>query len=209
MQRCVTLALYLKSRHIDSVFITQVLDGDFDFIALENGFSVLKVTAPENPLSTYTELTKKNINTLIIDNYSLSADYESYFVDLGIKVIVIDDLDNRPHNCQALIDQNYKSDYTMAYKNHTPAVCKLFLGPEFALIRPEFFTQRKALPAQQTFFVFFGSADPSGETLRFIRETAQIELSPFQFKIIVSKGNAYIDDINASRRSRKTCERTA
>ncbi len=207
MQRCVTLALYLKKLNIDSLFVTQKSAGSFDFIAQENGFSVINIqpltVSLDDAEATYKKLHQRKIKTLIIDNYNLASDYESYFASRGIKVIVIDDLDNRPHNCIGLIDQNYKSDYSQAYKKHTPATCTHFLGPQFALLRPEFFRPKflsqKINPAsEQKVFVFFGSADPDGETLRFIRETAAVDLSPFQFEIIASKGNKCINEIQSA-----------
>ncbi len=206
MQRCVTLASYLKMRNIDSLFVTQKSAGSFDFIARENGFSVINIqpsaVSLDDAEASYKELHHKKVKTLIIDHYNLASDFESYFVSRGIKVIVIDDLDNRPHHCIGLIDQNYKSDYSQAYKKHTPATCTHFLGPQFALLRPEFFSQKTHSTSEQKVFVFFGGADPNGETLRFIRETASIDLSPFQFEIIVSKGNKFIHEIQSATKNK-------
>ena len=73
-----------------------------------------------------------------------SARWDASFDAKGARVAVIDDLADRRHDCDLLIDQNLgrrASDYA----GRTPAGCRLLIGPQYALLRPEFAALRAAL----------------------------------------------------------------
>ena len=53
------------------------------------------------------------------------------------KIMIIDDLANRKHNCHILLDQNYKENLETQYKSLVPNNCKLLLGPSYVLLRDE------------------------------------------------------------------------
>ena len=88
----------------------------------------------------------KNLsNWLIIDHYGINHIWEKNIREYVEKIIVIDDLANRKHDCDFLIDQNYYEKMVERYYKLIPNFCKLFLGPKFALLRPEFVNTRKNL----------------------------------------------------------------
>lgn len=57
--------------------------------------------------------------------------------------MVIDDLADRQHDCDILIDQNYLSLYEQRYDHLVPVTTKKLLGPSFVLLRDEFSALRK------------------------------------------------------------------
>lgn len=78
---------------------------------------------------------------LVVDHYALDARWESAMRDISKKIMVIDDLADRSHDCDVLLDQNLgktKENY-LAWVS---ASCKLLLGPRHALLRPEFAASR-------------------------------------------------------------------
>jgi UDP-2,4-diacetamido-2,4,6-trideoxy-beta-L-altropyranose hydrolase len=82
-------------------------------------------------------------------------------------VLVIDDLANREHECDALLDQNLHADMEHRYRKLVPASCAQFLGPGHALLRDEFFAARKKAERKsrlRNVLVNFGGSDPTGET---------------------------------------------
>ena len=78
---------------------------------------------------------------LVVDHYALDARWEGAMRPHAARIMVIDDLADRPHECDLLLDQNLgrkREDYAGLVKPDTP----LLLGPEFALLRPEFAERR-------------------------------------------------------------------
>lgn len=59
--------------------------------------------------------------------------------------MVIDDLANRKHDCDLLLDQNFYIDMESRYQELVPHNCKQLLGPQYALLRSEFYEARKKM----------------------------------------------------------------
>jgi len=78
---------------------------------------------------------------VVVDHYALDAKWEKYFLARGSKVLAIDDLANRSHECSILLDQNYGAEKGK-YKKHLEGDVLLLLGSKYALLRPEFYDAR-------------------------------------------------------------------
>ncbi|MBO8416372.1 MAG: UDP-2,4-diacetamido-2,4,6-trideoxy-beta-L-altropyranose hydrolase [Proteobacteria bacterium] len=98
------------------------------------------------------------IELAIFDHYGIDARLESRLVQAGCKVVVIDDLSNRPHDCQLLFDQGIDRSKE-AYQALVPPYCKLCLGPRYAMLNPLFAKIKRQIPAAETGAV---SADSTG-----------------------------------------------
>lgn len=82
-------------------------------------------------------------DVIIVDHYSLDWEWEESIRNtLTSKIVVIDDLANRKHACDILLDQNYYVDFDRRYKDLVPEYTKLLLGPSYILLREEFLTLR-------------------------------------------------------------------
>ena len=81
---------------------------------------------------------KKKIDTLIVDNYQIDHNWENRVKKKIKKLIVIDDLANRKHNCDILIDQNYVKNLSTRYNNLTNKNCLKLLGPKYTLLNNSF-----------------------------------------------------------------------
>jgi len=91
--------------------------------------------------------------------------------------MVIDDLADRAHACDVLLDQNYFMDPKQRYFGRVPDTCQLLLGPRFALLHPAYRTYREGREPRdgtvRRVLVFFGGADPqdmSGLTLETLSQ---------------------------------------
>lgn len=74
---------------------------------------------------------------LVVDHYGLDKEFEEKCRSWAKTIFVIDDLANRPHDCDILLDQTYgrnPSDYRPLVPEH----CDILAGAEYALLRPEF-----------------------------------------------------------------------
>ena len=65
---------------------------------------------------------------MVVDHYSLDADWERYFNKDESVLVVLDDLANRAHCCDILIDQNLVDNFAIRYKNLVNQKCELCWG---------------------------------------------------------------------------------
>ena len=119
----------------------------------------------------------KNIETIIVDHYGLSYDWEKFIKNkLKKKLVVIDDYFNRNHFCDILIDPTgqYK-------KNKKDRIVKILSSTKYAFINNNFYKQK--VDKKNFIFISFGSMDKLGLTLKVVKEL--INLNP-KFKIVVA-----------------------
>lgn len=106
---------------------------------------------------------------IVVDHYGLDAAWERGARKIGCRVLAIDDLADRPHDADVLLDQNLARDMERRYRDLvSPETIRLF-GPSYALLRPEFRAahDRAAVrPSVRRICVSFGGSDPTGETLK-------------------------------------------
>ena len=74
---------------------------------------------------------------LIVDHYSLDEIWEKGLQPYCKKIMVIDDLADRKHHCDVLLDQNFGRN-PQDYAAHINEDCELLCGSKYALLRPEF-----------------------------------------------------------------------
>jgi len=75
---------------------------------------------------------------LILDHYALDARWERRLRPSVARILVIDDLADRDHDTDVLIDPNLYKDPERRYAGKVPGHCRLLLGPRYALLRDEF-----------------------------------------------------------------------
>ena len=73
---------------------------------------------------------------LVVDHYGLDARWESRLRTSAGRIMVIDDIANRPHDCDLLLDQNLVADMRNRYAGKVPAACRSMLGLLYALLQP-------------------------------------------------------------------------
>lgn len=124
----------------------------------------LGVTERDDALQTITAFHGDRVDWLIVDHYGLSAEWESILREHSGSLMVIDDLANRPHDCDVLLDQTLSSGGTTRYQSLVPATCNLLIGPRFALLRSDYLSYRRRHRARdghvRQVLVFFGGTDP-------------------------------------------------
>ncbi len=80
---------------------------------------------------------------LIVDHYALNACWERAVLPQCTRLMVIDDLADRSHIADILLDQNL-GRAEKDYENLVPSSCRCLIGPRYALLRPEFAELREA-----------------------------------------------------------------
>ncbi len=107
------------------------------------------------------EKAARRCDLLVVDDYRLDAAFERAARGWAARILVIDDLANRPHDCDVLLDQS-PGRARDAYADLVSKDCVLLLGPSYALLDPRFRAarrQRKAIGDVGRVFINFGTTD--------------------------------------------------
>lgn len=108
---------------------------------------------------------------LVVDHYGLDAGWEAAQRPWARRVLAIDDLADRPHDCDLLLDGNLGRQ-AVDYAGRVPAGCTLLVGARYALLRGQFAAarpealRRRARSTLRRVVVGLGSADPDDVTTR-------------------------------------------
>lgn len=105
---------------------------------------------------------------MVVDHYALDRQWEVPVSGICSKLLVIDDLADRTHVCDGLLDQNYYRHMEQRYCGLVPENCITLLGPDFALLRDEFSALRSRVTPRRgpvhRLLVFLGGADTQNAT---------------------------------------------
>lgn len=87
----------------------------------------------------------KQADILVVDHYSLDSRWESHLRPTVNQIFAIDDLANRPHDCDLLLDQNFAPPGEDRYASLLPPSTHRLVGPKFALLQEEYSYARQKL----------------------------------------------------------------
>lgn len=140
------------------------------------------------------------VDWLIVDHYALDERWERCLRSVCNRLMVIDDLADRPHDCELLLDQNWFADDTATrYDHFTPINCIKCLGPQFALLGPEYAQLRALMPPRDGFvhrvLVFLGGSDPTNQTAKVLRALLHPDLSQLTVDVVIGANHPDPDGI--------------
>ena len=222
VMRCLTLAEELRNRRVEIQFICRAHQGHMaDLIAAE-GFQVHLLPAQEHAAeitdghkedyaiwlgATQEEDVQQTKNALgscypdwfIVDHYGLDIQWENALQPYVTKIMVIDDLANRKHNCDLLFDQNFSLDFDNRYSGLLPEQCDKLIGPRYALLRPEYIQFRRTMNDRggeiKRVLVFLGGSDNVNLTGMTLDALSVPELAHLEVDVIVGTNNPYRGEI--------------
>lgn len=188
VMRCLTLAMALRERRATCRFVCREHEGNLLERIRGEGFEAVALpmgTPSQEPShadwlspnwETDAEQTIANVcestDWLIVDHYALDARWESALRPYCRKILVIDDLADRNHDCDLLLDQNLVADMVHRYDARVPLHCGRMLGPDYALLQPQYADLHSRTPPRmgqiRRILVFFGGADNENLTGRTI-----------------------------------------
>lgn len=227
LMRCLTLAAHMKRHNYDDIhFICRNLDGSLADLVIASGYQLhmlpkvkqddsltgyeawLTVTQKRDVVETIALLkrfisTGEKIARLVIDSYSIDIEWEKNIRPFVDEIFVIDDLANRKHDCDILLDQNSYLDREHRYDGLVPETCKLLLGHEHALLRGEFYeAKKKMIPRDKRngikkILVFFGGVDATNETMKTLRALKSIEqqIKNITINVVVGRSNPHKEEV--------------
>ena len=186
VMRCLSLADRLRDKGAVVRFICREAAGNLCEFIESRGYEVarLGVLGDETSGAARREAWRKDAagsaaalrswhepaDLLVVDHYELAAEWELAMRSCSTRIFVLDDLANRRHECDVLLDQNLHDAPLLRYVGRVPASARVFVGPRYALLRPEFEGLQPVprVEGVRSLLVFFGGADPSNEALKVI-----------------------------------------
>lgn len=231
LMRCLTLAEELLEKGVKVLFICRPHSGHLiDFIqrkaipviglppsasgGSEDGYASWLGAAPVvDAQQTINALDGKSPDWLVVDHYGIDYQWERILKPHVGKLMVIDDLANRLHQCDLLLDQNYAYDAGERYFGKIPDSCAVLLGPGYALLRPEYLQYRSRAIARSgkigRVLVFFGGSDPLNMTELAVEALSSPELQNLRLEVVVGANYPFFDQLQQriSRRGRATLHR--
>jgi len=222
VMRCLTLAHMLKKNGANVEFICRQHNGNLIDKIYSNGFIVHELCISKEseidarltyaPWLGVTQQTdaddcidriKTRIDWLIVDHYSLDYQWQKRMRPCCKKLMVIDDLADRKHQCDILLDQTFgrkKEDYLELVTED----CQLLLGSQYALLRPEFAEwrgisiERRSRPELKQLLINMGGIDIDNFTGQVLIELKNCNLpSDLNITIVMGGSAPHLDSVKS------------
>ncbi len=217
VMRCLTLAKKLLLAHNNIVFLCKQYHGNLIAYIAQQGFQVHALSAPKQPIDnivdeslwlgcSYQEDANEclqvltnypNVDLLIVDHYSLDHHWQTLMKARCKKVMVIDDLANRQHQCELLLDQTLGRK-AQDYQALVPKHCQLMLGEKYILLRDEFVQLRSKAQQQRVtvkhknhIMLSMGGSDPDNITQKILKDLLIFKKSSPQLQLTIVVSSSY------------------
>ncbi len=211
--RCLTLGQALRSKGMQCIFIVRNLKGNLNQYIQSQDFKVLELPAPvtgganlgwaevssdQDAGDTIAKLKLHNItpDLLIVDHYAFSETWHTQLRPCVKGIVVIDDLADRPLNCDLLIDANFPAKGPAKYASLLPNECEVLSGPEFTFLKNEFVTLRQSLNRNfqnlpRNLIVFFGGIDATNETSKVLHALIALDEPELKISVVIGESNPH------------------
>lgn len=225
VMRCLTLANALKLQGNECQFICRELPGNLIAHIRSQGFHVyglpLLDRAPSGAANESTLNHASWLGTsqeqdaaecaallddlqpdwLIVDHYAIDARWETALKPYYQRLMVIDDLADRSHQCDLLLDQTFGRD-SADYAPWTPDTCTLLCGSRYSLLRPdfaalrEFSLERRKEPKLQHLLITMGGVDKDNATGQILQALQNTELpSDCHISVVMGSTAPWLDEV--------------
>lgn len=237
VMRCLTLADALTEKSGECYFICRQHLGNLISFIRDKGYTVFSLDSPKEVRHTAVEVrgidhagwlgalqsddaqesinaiqlieSLENIDWLIVDHYSLDYCWHQELREHTHKLMVVDDLADRQHDCDLLLDQTYGRS-EQDYRSLVPEPCEILTGSQYALLRPEFAKwreysiNRRRNPELKHLLITMGGVDKDNTTSNILTAIAD-SILPLDCQITVVMGaNApWIDCVKKQAESLK------
>lgn len=222
--RCLTLAEALRDKGASVSFICREHEGHLCDLIKERGFVVHGLCKGADPVSPSTEYDpyhalwlgvsweedaketagiissmNKKPDWLIIDHYALDERWEKHLRPYVNRIFVIDDLADRIHDCDLLLDQNLAERMETRYNKKVPSSCGKMLGPEYALLQPIYGELHDRIPPRegpiQRILIFFGGVDLNNLTGMALSALMKLSYPDIKVDAVISEKSLFYNAI--------------
>lgn len=228
VMRCLTLADAMRHHGAQCHFVCRPHHGHLLDLIHERGYHVLRLptlceggdtklsstanagwlgvdwaTDAADTLRALNNLASKTIDWLVVDHYALDHRWEKALRSTVRRILVIDDLADRAHDCDVLVDQTYGRD-TADYRLLVPDKCNILCGSKYALLRPEFLAlrpyslQRRLQPDWRELLIAMGGVDKDNATGRVLHSLHALPiLANCKITVVMGRTAPWLDEIRS------------
>jgi UDP-2,4-diacetamido-2,4,6-trideoxy-beta-L-altropyranose hydrolase len=216
VMRCLALAEALRRRGASVSFICRTHDGHLCEVIEARGFGVHRMPVrdqvPITPgddrgyetwlgapwsndageVASMIGALKDVPDWLVADHYAIDHRWESALRGSVERIMVIEDLDDRVHDCDLLLDQNLIPG-AQRHARHVPEASGVMLGPTYALLAPVYAELHERVPAREgpvrRLLFYFGGADNVDLMGRSLRAFLQLDRPDIAADIVIAPGH--------------------
>lgn len=227
IMRCLTLATSLAEKGHQCCFICRDHQGNIIDVILQNGFPVHKLSGTQELVPSNQKLfhshwlgvsqqkdaeesilsLKSNDikpDWLVVDHYALDEDWQVLLNQKypEAKILVIDDLGDRNHQCDLLLDQNLDASSEKYFSRVIPTRTQVLSGVEYALLRPEFAIwrekslERRVNPKFKEILLNLGGIDKDNISGQILNELNKADLPEgLHITVVMGKNAPHIESV--------------
>jgi UDP-2,4-diacetamido-2,4,6-trideoxy-beta-L-altropyranose hydrolase len=204
--RCLALADELRLRGAQVLFICRQSQGHLGELLRGRDHDIRFIsdvsTWEHDAQATKTALMEfpTTMDWLIVDHYSLDARWEEAMSPFVKRLAAIDDLANRPHAVDLLIDSSHRADEAGVYDSLVPNDTRRAIGSRYVLLRREFFATKPPKRNHDTvrrILVTFGGSDPLNATGLALDALDDPTFGAIEIDLTLGLANPLLKDLEA------------
>ncbi|MBN8603061.1 MAG: UDP-2,4-diacetamido-2,4,6-trideoxy-beta-L-altropyranose hydrolase [Planctomycetes bacterium] len=232
IMRCLTLAIALRDKGAACQFVCRNHSGNMAALIRSHGFAVDLLPGTElqkgasslpggvggyegwlgapweiDAQETVACIENSPVDWIVVDHYGIDRKWENAVRPYCKKIMVIDDLANRSHECDLLLDQNLVENFETRYQSLVPERCPCLLGPKYSLLQADYATAHSRTPPRQVpisrVLVYFGGADSRNLTGLIITAFKDFEEFGILLDVVVNPQSPFYSAICELARSSK------
>lgn len=207
VMRCRALAVALRDRKAAVSFVARREPGAQIEMLQAAGFSVLHLPPAGKSIDDLTDAAETlkaasgegPFDAALVDHYGLGLAWEKQVRAKIPHVMAIDDLPDRRHAVDLLLDQNVAADGPDEAAARGAGV--FLRGPAYALLRDQFRDARRDLNRRdgrlERILIYHGSVDLTDETGKATRALLGVKDRGYEIEVVVGAANAHRDAVRA------------
>lgn len=197
VMRCLALANVLAERGWRCAFAVDSKTTDVVPHLVASGHEIFTLPMSDSPARLLASRWNDTCDLFVVDHYGWGREQEMACRPWARRVLVFDDLANRTHDCDLLIDPN--PDNGEVYRGLVPADCRLFTGSSWAILNDAYAARRRtgSLATRSELdriLVSFGMMDRYGLTVVALEAIRRAELA-VQVDVAIGSTSPALSDV--------------
>lgn len=216
--RCLTLADVLAATGARCRFITRAHDGHLGGLIERRGFAAdvlpLRQALPfsepgyagwlgadwqTDAADTIAAMSGGIADWLVVDHYAIDRRWEATVRPHCGRILVIDDLADREHDCDLLLDQNVMAEAESRYDRLVPPFCGRMIGPRYALLHPAYADLHASMAVRRgpirCVMLFLGGSDLPNMTGKALAAIVPMLNGTFHLDVVITATSPHAAEI--------------
>ncbi len=146
------------------------------------------------------------VDWLIVDHYAIDHRWERQVRTHARRILAIDDIADRCHDVDILLDHNPQDESARRYEGLLPEGARRLIGPRYALLRPDFAAAWAKRPphdgAVRRINLFMGGTDAAGATLTVLAVLSDGDLRSIPVDVVIGGASPHLAAIRQAVEAR-------